>query len=137
MTQSQAESLDNRHLLLEGKRVLVVEDNGLLCFVIEETLRAAGCQVVGPYARLKEALEETPSQEIDLALLDTNLRGELVSPLAAQLSERGVPFLLTSAYEHDELPRALQSAAQLRKPYSDLDLLDGLAALMCSGTRNN
>ena len=64
-------------------------------------------------------------------------RGELVSPLAAQLSKRGVPFLLTSAYEHDELPRALQSAAQLRKPYSDLDLLDGLTALMLSAERNN
>jgi CheY-like chemotaxis protein len=137
MMQGQADRRDDRRPLLEGKRVLVVEDNGLLCFVIEETLRAAGCEVVGPYAWLQDALEQAPSQEIDLALLDTNLRGQLVSPLAAQLSERGVPFLLTSAYEHDELPRALQSAAQLRKPYTDVDLLDGLTALVNGSARNN
>lgn len=137
MTPGQVDGIDTRYPGLEGKRVMVVEDNGLLCYVIEETLRAAGCEIVGPYARLKEALAEAPAQDIDLALLDTNLRGELVSPLAQQLRERGVPFLLTSAYEHDELPRALQSATQLRKPYSDMDLLDGLAALIGDAPRNN
>jgi DNA-binding response OmpR family regulator len=136
MTQAQVDPLDKRHSRLEGTRVLVVEDNSLLCGVIEETLRAAGCEVVGPYARLGEALAEAPGREVDIALLDTNLRGELVSPLALQLRERGVPFLITTAYGRDELPLALQSAAQLRKPYSDVDLLDGLMALIRDAARN-
>jgi CheY-like chemotaxis protein len=115
---------------LRGLSVLVVEDNGLLCCVLEETLREAGCEVVGPYARLSEAMDAAEASRIDLALLDINVRGELVSPLADRLRERGVPFVLTSAYEARELPYALQSATQLRKPYTDLDLLDRLASLI-------
>jgi CheY-like chemotaxis protein len=114
---------------LQGKRVLVVEDNGLLCCVLEETLRGVGCEVIGPYAWLSEAMAQASVHEIDLALLDMNLHGELVKPLADQLQERGIPFLLTSAYRASELPHTLQSAAQLRKPFTDTDLLIELVAL--------
>ncbi len=122
---------------LRGLNVLVVEDNGLLCCVLEETLREAGCEVVGPYARLPEAMEAAMSEHIDIALLDINVRGQLVSPVAEQLRARGVPFLLTSAYQPQDLPRALQSAAQLRKPYTDSDLLERLASVVKSPRRNN
>lgn len=122
---------------LRGLHVLVVEDNGLLCCVLEETLRDAGCEVVGPFARLPDAVEAVVTQHIDLALLDINVRGQLVSPLAEQLRERGVPFLLTSAYQPADLPRSLQSAAQLRKPYTDSDLLENLASVIARPRRNN
>ena len=114
---------------LQGLSVLVVEDNGLLSCILEETLRDAGCRVVGPFSRLREAMTALPTAEIDLALLDINLKGELVSPLAEQLQQRGVPFLLTSAYQTRDLPRSLQSASQLRKPYTDTDLLERLSLL--------
>jgi CheY-like chemotaxis protein len=122
---------------LRGLHVLVVEDNGLLCCVLEETLRDAGCEVVGPFARLPDAVEAVVTRHIDLALLDINVRGQLVSPLAEQLRERGVPFLLTSAYQPADLPRTLQSAAQLRKPYTDSDLLENLASVIARPRRNN
>jgi CheY-like chemotaxis protein len=125
------------HDTLCGRRVLVVEDNGLLCCVIEETLNEAGCTVVGPFARLPEALAAIPGEEHDVARLDINLRGELVSPLADQLQKRGVPFLLTSAYPPTDLPRSLQAAMQLRKPFTDDDLLERLAALIAAKVRNN
>jgi DNA-binding response OmpR family regulator len=115
---------------LEGKRVLLVEDNGLLGFVLEETLREAGCEVIGPFGGLHDAMRAANARCIDVALLDINLRGELVSPLAHQLRERRIPFLLTSAYHCGDLPRALQSAAQLRKPFTDADLLSGLATVL-------
>lgn len=122
---------------LAGRAVLVVEDNGLLCCVIEETLREAGCTIVGPYTRLHEALAAVPASSIDVALLDMNLRGELVSPLADQLAQRGVPFLLTSAYRPDDLPLSLRSAMQLRKPYTDDALLERLSMLIAEKARNN
>ena len=122
---------------LVGRAVLVVEDNGLLCCVIEEALREAGCKIVGPYTRLPEAMAAVPAADIDVALLDMNVHGELVSPLADQLRQRGVPFLLTSAYRRDDLPRALQSAVQLRKPYTDEALLERLAMLITEKKRNN
>lgn len=122
---------------LRGLNVLVVEDNGLLCCVLEETLRDAGCEIVGPFARLPEALEAACTEPIDVALLDINLRGQLVSPVAEQLRERGVPFVLTSAYQPSDLPRTLQSAVQLRKPYTDAELLDQLAFVVTRSHRRN
>jgi CheY-like chemotaxis protein len=122
---------------LSGQRVLVVEDNGLLCCVIEETLREAGCEVIGPFSRLGEAMTAASTAQIDIALLDINLRGELVSPLAKHLQHRGVPYVLTSAYKPTDLPQALQTASQLRKPYTDDDLLAQLAGLVKRKGRNN
>jgi CheY-like chemotaxis protein len=122
---------------LRGLSVLVVEDNGLLCCVLEEALREAGCEVLGPYSRLPEAMQAATSAHIDIALLDINLRGELVSPLAEQLRDRGVPFVLSSAYQQQELPRTLQSAIQLRKPYTDTDLLERLAAVIIGARERN
>ena len=115
---------------LEGKRVLLVEDNGLLSYVLEQTLREAGCVVIGPYGRLHDAMVAANRRTIDVALLDVELRGEIVSPLANQLRERRIPFLLASAYQPVDMPRSLQSAARLRKPFTDTDVLSGLAALL-------
>lgn len=122
---------------LRGLNVLVVEDNGLLCCVLEETLREAGCEIVGPYARLPEAMSAATTERIDIALLDINVRGQLVSPLADRLRERGVPFVLTSAYQPHDLPRSLQAEAQLRKPYTDSDLLERLASVVRTPRRSN
>jgi DNA-binding response OmpR family regulator len=125
-----AEPADVICVALGGKRVLLVEDNGLLSYVLEQTLRDAGCEVIGPYGRLHEAMVAANRRQVDIALLDINLAGELVSPLAHQLRERRIPFLLASAYQAGDVPRTLQSAARLRKPFTDSDVLTGLAALL-------
>jgi CheY-like chemotaxis protein len=114
---------------LHGKSVLVVEDNGFLCGVLEDTLRIAGCKVVGPFARLHDALCGL-DEHIDVALLDISIRGQLVVPVAQQLEQRGIPYVLTSGYRGDELPRLLQGAPHLRKPFADTDLLLVLSATL-------
>jgi two-component SAPR family response regulator len=123
--------------ILDGLSVLVVEDNGLLCCVLEETLREAGCEVVGPFARLPEAMQAVPALHIDVALLDINIRGQLVSPLAEHLNQRGIPFILTSAYQARDLPRSLQSATQLMKPFTGVDVLERLSEVVAAHSRNN
>lgn len=110
--------------------VLVLEDNGLLCCMLDETLRGVGCHVIGPYTTPDQAMAAIPAIDVDIALLDINLRGELACGLASELTQRGVPFLVASAYENCELPRALQSAAFLRKPFTEDDVLERLAMLM-------
>jgi DNA-binding response OmpR family regulator len=115
---------------LAGKRVLLVEDSGFLCFALEQTLKEAGCEVIGPCSRLADAVEKAAHHDVDCALLDINLHGELVSPLAAQLRERGVPFVLTSAYSEHELPLALAREPQIRKPFTDKEVLAGLASVL-------
>ena len=116
--------------VLRGLNVLVVEDNGLMCCVLEETLREAGCEVLGPFGRLPEAMEAVPALQIDVALLDINIRGELVSPLAEHLAQRHVPFVLTSAYRTRDLPDALRSAVQLTKPFTGSDVLTSLSQVV-------
>jgi CheY-like chemotaxis protein len=115
---------------LAGKRVLLVEDSALLCFALEQTLLEAGCEIIGPCCRLADAIDQASSHEFDCALLDINLSGEMVSPLANQLRERGVPFVLTSAYGPDELPRVLVGDPQIRKPFTDTEMLERLASIL-------
>jgi DNA-binding response OmpR family regulator len=115
---------------LSGRRVLLVEDSGFLCFALEHTLRQVGCEVVGPCCRLNDAIAEASHHDLDCAVLDINLRGELVSPLAVQLRERGIPFVLASAYSEHELPPELASERQIRKPFTDTEVLATLASVM-------
>ena len=86
------------HIL--GRSVLVVEDEALVALDMEETLKAAGVRVMGPAASVAEAMALLEAATPDAAILDLNLRGELVTPVARRLREMGVPFVLSTAYNH-------------------------------------
>lgn len=105
---------------LEGKRVLVVEDEMLLALDLEEGLLEAGCLVVGPAGNLRVALRMAEAEDIDAAILDVNLAGERVFPVAQILNERGIPFVFATAYAGTEelYPADVKSAPRLAKPYS-------------------
>lgn len=105
---------------LGGKRVLVVEDEMLLALDLEEGLREAGCEVVGPAGSLRAAMRLAENSEIDAAILDVNLAGERVFPVAQILAERGIPFVFATAYaSSDELyPKEVQDVPRLSKPYT-------------------
>lgn len=68
---------------------------------LECELADAGYEVVGPAPGVAEALQLIESEAIDVAVLDINIAGELVWPVAAALAERNVPFVLASANCHD------------------------------------
>jgi DNA-binding response OmpR family regulator len=116
--------------VLLGKHVMVVEDNGVLCSLLEEILTTAGCELSGPFTRVDEAMHAATSERLDAALLDIRIHGQLISPVAQELERRGVPVLLTSAYHSDDLPRALQGTEFLRKPFTEDDVLDRLSKLL-------
>jgi arsenate reductase (glutaredoxin) len=77
---------------LQGLRVLVVEDEMMVSMLIEDMLGDLGCTVVGPAARLDEAMALARDSEIDCAVLDVNLGGQPIFPLADLLREKGAPF---------------------------------------------
>lgn len=108
------------NMSLGGKRVLVVEDEMLLALDLEEGLRDAGCEVVGPAGSLRSALRLAENSEIDAAILDVNLAGERVFPVAQILTERGIPFVFATAYAgSDELyPLEVRDVPRLSKPYT-------------------
>ena len=112
-----------------GLLVLVVEDEALIALDLEARLGRHGWRVLGPAATVDQALRllrdgETP----DVALLDVNLGGEPVTPVAEALRARGVPFVLASAYHVPaQAAAALAGAPNIGKPTGERRLLAALA----------
>ena len=100
-------------------RVLVVEDSFMIVSMLELVFDSFGWTMVGPAARIPKALELIASENIDAALLDVNLAGQMSWPVAAALQARGVPFVLSTGYDVEQiLPASLKGAAVIRKPYN-------------------
>jgi DNA-binding response OmpR family regulator len=91
-----------QHLDLQGRRVLIVEDEALIGMLLEDGLLEAGAEVVGPACSVKEALELIDRAAADgglsAAVLDINLEGETVSPVADRLAALSVPFVFATGY---------------------------------------
>ncbi len=114
---------------LHGCRVLVVEDEFFLAAEIEDALTRAGAEVVGPLPDLQSALDQALRAPLDLAVLDINLRDQMVYPVADALTERGVPFLFATAYQESDLPLRHRGRRFLDKPYETSTLVRELAEL--------
>jgi CheY-like chemotaxis protein len=114
---------------LAGLRVLVVEDEFLVSIALEEDLGEAGVVVVGPYNTLAGGLAAARSEAFDVAVLDVNLDGTHVYPLADELSGRGVPFVFLSGYTAADLPPRFAAARRLSKPYEPSRLIEEIARL--------
>jgi CheY-like chemotaxis protein len=100
-----------------GRRVLVVEDEYLAALTTIDFLQRIGCQVVGPAARLPAALQLARTEALDAAVLDINIAGAMVWPVAEKLLRRGVPYLFLSAYsEQNMIPARFATAPCLAKP---------------------
>jgi two-component system, response regulator PdtaR len=113
----------------DGRLVLVVEDEFLIALDLELLLRRHGWRVLGPAATVAAALRLLRGAMPDVAVLDVNLGGELVTPGAAELRVRGVPFVLASAYDRLGLLRdaVLAAAPNVGKPTDERRLLAALA----------
>jgi DNA-binding response OmpR family regulator len=117
---------------LAGRRVLVVEDEWLIAAEIGRALEAAGAVVLGPALSVGEALAllRDGAPPPDAALLDVNLRGEPVTPVALALAGRGVPFALVTAYGAGDLGEPLLRAApRVGKPFAAAGLVRAVARL--------
>jgi CheY-like chemotaxis protein len=104
-------------LPLQGLRVLVVEDEMIISMLLEELLGAQGCDIVGPVARLGKAVDLASTEKIDAALLDLNIDGNEVYPVAEILAARGVPFAFVSGYASDHVDPRYRDRPILQKPF--------------------
>ena len=102
---------------LKGVRVLLVEDQMIVAMQIENMLRAAGCEVVGPVGTLQAAITLAHEEALDVAVLDINLDGEKVYPAAEELQTRGIPFILATGYGELTLPEKWRDQPRLSKPF--------------------
>lgn len=114
---------------LNGLRVLVVEDEMMVSMLIEDMLGDLGCHVVGPAARLDEALELAHAGELDCAVLDVNLGGQPIFPLADVLRGKGKPFAFATGYGDAGLRDVDKGTPVLQKPFRESDLARVLGEL--------
>jgi CheY-like chemotaxis protein len=105
-----------------GLRLLVVEDTFLIAEALSATLQGCGCQVVGPVAHLEQGLDFARNAALDGAVLDIDLAGKLCLPIAAVLSERGIPYVFVTGYSADALPAKYRGVPRLEKPFEPAEL---------------
>jgi CheY-like chemotaxis protein len=117
---------------LDGLRVLVVEDEMMVSMLIEDMLAELGCEVVGPASRLDEAMELARAVDIDCAVLDVNLGGQPIFPLADLLRERGRPYAFATGYGDAGLRDVDRGSPVLQKPFREGDLARILTELQAA-----
>jgi CheY-like chemotaxis protein len=102
---------------LEGRRILIVEDDCVTAMDLAETLSAAGARVIGPAGTIKSAFELlTDRPQLDIALLDIEVEGAFVFDVADELVKREVPIIFTTGYERSEIPVRFRTARHCEKP---------------------
>ena len=115
---------------LAGIRVLLVEDEMLVAWLLQDMLADLGCAVVGPAARVAQALAIIDSQTFDAAVLDVNLNGQTSYAVADALAARGVPFVFSTGYAKDRLAEPYRSLTVLQKPFHGDELGAALETLL-------
>jgi CheY-like chemotaxis protein len=114
------------HQHLQGKRILVVEDEALVAREFKDFLIAAGASVVGPVGRVAKGLDLLERECPDAAILDLNLRGERPVALAKALNERQVPFVIVSGYSLACEEPCFRQAPKLKKPAAPREVIHAL-----------
>ncbi len=119
--------------LLAGTRILVVEDAALIALEVTEALGNMGVTVVGPITRIGPAIEAARMEEVDGAVLDVNLDGSLIFPVAEILLARGKPFVFLTGYgETIGWPKQFQSWLRINKPARKETVLAALATALAA-----
>ena len=111
-------------------RILVVEDEALVAFMLEDILADLGCEVVGPALHVDAALGLASEERIDAALLDVNLGGSDVYPVARKLEERRIPFAFVTGYAFGDTMGKYRSRPTVAKPFQATDLQRVLKAIL-------
>ena len=101
---------------LQDRRILVVEDEYFIADAMQRELEEVGALVIGPAASVAEAMALLHSGPLDAAILDVNLDGDDIFPLAQMLADRGIPFLFATGYSASDLPSAWRHVPRYEKP---------------------
>ena len=108
--------------LLRGRRVLIVEDQYLVAEEMRRAVIKLGGQVLGPVRAGDDALRIAAADRPDLALLDINLDGVMVYPMARELRRMKVPLIFTTGYDRSAVDAEFRDAPHLDKPVTPWSL---------------
>ena len=110
-----------------GHRLLLVEDEALTGMMMSDMLTDLGFEVIGPFARVDEAVAAAEREAFDAAVLDVNLDGEMVYPVADVVAARGLPFVFVTGYGAEGIDGRFAHVPVLQKPI-ERQMLHGLFA---------
>jgi CheY-like chemotaxis protein len=112
---------------VNGRRLLVVEDEPLIAMTMKETLTELDFEVSGPVGSVEEALREIAKGPINAAILDINLGGGSVYPVADALAARDIPFVFVTGYARQAVEQRFSDVPVLSKPVDRERLLASLS----------
>ena len=111
---------------LQGCEVLLVEDEAIIALMIKDLLAELGCARVRHASRIADALTLVAERRPDIAILDVNLGGDVVFPVAERLEAAGIPFVFASGYERDIVPPRWRDRPFVDKPIEAANLAAAL-----------
>jgi CheY-like chemotaxis protein len=114
-----------------GLKVLLVEDEALVAMLVEDALAALQCEVIGSASRLGNARALAERDGFDLAILDLNLGGEPIYPVAEVLARREIPFVFLTGYGAAGVAEPFRDRPVLQKPFHLEELRELLARAVC------
>lgn len=118
----------SRHTL-ENCRLLVVEDENVVAADLSAELARLGAVVLGPVGGVEDALALIASGTvIHGAILDINLRGQMVYPVADMLASRAIPFIFATGYDDIAIPPRFADAPRCEKPVSIAEIREAVLA---------
>jgi DNA-binding response OmpR family regulator len=118
-------------LPLNGCKILVVEDECLIAEDLAALLRDAHAEVIGPAESLPQAMRLAADTElIDAAVLDINLRGVTVFPLADELTSRGIPIMFLTGYGENNIPQEYGQSPCCEKPMGVTHIVAQIKAIL-------
>lgn len=121
--------------MIEGKHILVVEDEFLVAEDLNLALKNTGARVLGPVGIIADGLRLVDdSPDIEGAVLDINLGGALAYPIAQKLLDRNIPFIFTTAYDLTDLPERFWNIKFCQKPTTMHKIIRTLEAALSEGT---
>jgi CheY-like chemotaxis protein len=118
---------------MPNARLLIVEDEYLIRLLLEDMLVELGCSIAAVAANLDEGKKAAQTAEVDLAILDVNIDGDQVFPVADILKGRGLPYIFITGYGARGLPESYRATPTLQKPFQMQELKTTLARVLPGG----
>jgi CheY-like chemotaxis protein len=103
-------------------RIFVVEDEALICMMLQDLLEDLGCTIAVVSTTLQQAIVSASRDDFDLAILDVNLHGEDITPVSAMLHARAIPFIFSTGYGRNGVPKQFSQYPVIEKPFRDTDV---------------
>jgi DNA-binding NtrC family response regulator len=115
---------------LAGQSILIVEDEYFLANDVADALHSIGAEIVGPINSIAEAAQAVSANTLAGAVLDVNVRGQWVYPVAKELDARGIPYVFMTGYGKDAIASEYQHIMRCEKPFDPQTVASLLAALV-------